>query len=307
MFRQVLGALFEGLRARPPRRRAPVLRAVGVALVLSLGGCAWLIEKQHALALRPTPGHPADFNGLRSGDERWLVPVDGSGNGTQQLSLWWLPNADPAAPKLLYLHGTFRNLSYNLPKIEALREAGFSVVAVDYRGWGDSTPIIPSEATIVADAWRAWDELARRQPDPRRRVIYGHSMGGTIAVRLASELAYGRDYGALALESTFTSLPDVAAAAGFWGRVGAALTTMEFDARSRIGAVDAPVWILHGARDRTVPVDLGRQLRDAAPPGVRWIEFPDGSHSRLHSEFPQQYRQTFGELIGQLPPPHPVR
>jgi len=284
-----------------------LLRAAVLLLALSLAGCAWLIEKQHELALRPTPGQPADFNGLRSGDRRWLVPVDGSGNGTQQLSLWWLPNADPTAPALLYLHGTFRNLYQNLPKIDALREAGFSIVAVDYRGWGDSTPIIPSEETIVADAWRAWDELARRQPDPSRRVIYGHSMGGTIAVRLASELSYGRDFGALAIESTFTSLPDVAAAAGFWGRVGATLTTMEFDARSRIGAVDAPVWILHGGRDRTVPVDLGRQLRDAARPGVHWVEFPDGSHSRLHSQFPELYRQTFHELIGQLSPPAAAR
>jgi hypothetical protein len=296
--RGAAGRLLARLRQPAPQ----ALRAIGLALLLSLAGCAWLVEKQHELALRPTPGHPTDFKGLRDGDARWLVPVDGGGNGTQQLSLWWLPNADPAAPALLYLHGTFRSLSYNLPKIEALRDAGFSVLAVDYRGWGDSTPIIPSEATIVADAWRAWDELARRQPDPRRRVIYGHSMGGTIAVRLASELAYGRDYGALAIESTFTRVPDVAAAAGFWGRVGAALTTMEFDARSRIGEVDAPVWILHGTKDRTVPVDLGRQLHAAARPGARWVEFPDGSHSRLHSEFPQQYRQTFIELIGQLPP-----
>jgi pimeloyl-ACP methyl ester carboxylesterase len=278
------------------------LRTACLLLSLSLSGCAWLIDKQHELALRPTPGQPADFDGLRTGDERTLVPVDGA-NGTQQLSLWWLPHADPGAPTLLYLHGSFRNLYYNRPKIEALRDAGFSIVAVDYRGWGDSTPIVPSEATIVTDAWRAWDELARRQPDPRRRVIYGHSMGGAIAVRLASELRHGSDYGALALESTFTSLPDLAASAGFWGRVGAALTTMEFDARSRIGAVDAPVWMLHGAKDRTVPVELGRQLRDAARPGVRWIEFPDGSHSRLHSESPQAYRQAFRELIGRLPPP----
>jgi len=270
--------------------------------VLSLTSCAWLIDKQHELALRPTPGQPADFNGLRSGAERRLVPVDGAG-GTQQLALWWLPNADPAAPTLLYLHGTFRNLYQNLPKIEALRDAGFSIVAVDYRGWGDSTPIIPSEATIVADAWRAWGELVRRQPDPAKRVIYGHSMGGTVAVALASKLHYRRDYGALALESTFTRLPDVAAVAGFWGRVGAALTTMEFDAASRIGAVDAPVWMLHGAKDHTVPVELGRQLRDAARPGVHWVEFADGTHSRLHSQYPQHYQQTFHELIEQLSRP----
>jgi pimeloyl-ACP methyl ester carboxylesterase len=281
------------------------LCAAGLVLAMSLAGCAWLDEKQHALALRPTPAQPTDSAGLRTGDTRLLVPVTERGQ-VEQLSLWWLPHPDPAAPTLLYLHGTFRNLYRNLPKIDALREAGFSIVAVDYRGWGDSTAIIPTEATIVADAWRAWQELVQRQPDPRRRVIFGHSMGGSVAVILASQLHYGKDYGALALESTFTNIPDVAAAAGFWGRIGAMLTTLRFDAGSRIGAVDAPVWMLHGADDRTVPVEVGRKLRDAAPPGVHWVEVPGGDHSRLHSQAPEVYQRTFRELIGQLAEPSAV-
>ncbi|MGS0758984.1 alpha/beta hydrolase, partial [Roseateles sp. GG27B] len=77
--------------------------------------------------------------------------------------------------------GTLRSLYYNLPKIEALRDAGFAVLAVDYRGWGDSTAIIPSEATIAADVKTAWAELKRRQPVASQRVIFGHSMGGAAA------------------------------------------------------------------------------------------------------------------------------
>ena len=301
-----MDAAVEATSARRSPATARGLRIAVLALLVSLAGCAWLDEKQHALALRPTPGQPDGFAGLRSGDERLLVPVT-EGAQVHQLALWWLPHGDPAAPTLLYLHGTFRNLYRNLPKIDALRDAGFSIVAVDYRGWGDSTAIVPTEATIVADAWRAWQELVRRQPDPRRRVIFGHSMGGAVAVMLASQLRHGSDYGALALESTFTSIPDVAATAGFWGRVGAALTTLRFDARSRIGSVDAPVWMLHGERDRTVPIEVGRLLRDAAPPGVRWVEVPGGSHSRLHSEAPQAYQGAFRELIEQLHEPSAIR
>ena len=284
------------------RRAARVgWRAAAVLLVLALSGCAWLIDKQHALALRPTPGKPANFSGLRTGDEKMLVAV-GEDVRPQRLAIWWLPHPDPRAPTLLYLHGSFRNLYQNLPKIDALREAGFAIVAVDYRGWGDSTPIVPSEATIVADARRAWQEVLVREPDPGRRVIYGHSMGGTVAVLLASELRHREDYAALAIESTFTNLPELAASAGFWGRVGASLTTMRFDALERIGDVDAPIWMLHGTADRTVPVALGRRLRDAAPPGVRWIEFEGGSHSRLHSQegIAPRYQATFRELIASL-------
>ena len=284
----------------------PCVRWLGVLvtallLVTSLPGCAWLDTKQRMLALRPTPGHPENFTSLRPGDVRFLLPIATGSEDIELLSLWWLPHRDPEAPTLLYLHGTFRNLYKNYPKIEVLREAGFSVVAVDYRGWGDSTPIVPSEETIHTDAREAWAHVVRMQPDPAKRVIYGHSLGGAVAVDLASQLHYGSDYAALAIESTFSSLPDVAAAAGFWGRFGASVTTLEFDAAAKIGRVDAPVLMLHGAADRTVPVELGRRLRDAARPGVRWIEVPGGSHSMLHSEAGDAYKQAFRDLLKPRP------
>ena len=271
-------------------------------LLPTLPGCAWLTDKQSTLALRPTAGRPAglppDVQLFRPRDERFALPQAIAGQvSPDQVALWWLPHADPQAPTLLYLHGTFRNLYQNLSKIDALREAGFSIVAVDYRGWGDSTPITPTEATINADARLAWAEVQRRQPVPGRRVIFGHSMGGAVAVSLASNLLQGSDYGALALESTFTRLPDVAAEAGFWGRIAAGLTTLEFNSLAKIKRVDAPILMLHGDADRTVPIALGRRLRDAAPPGVRWLEVPGGTHSQLHSQAPEIYRRAFAELM----------
>ena len=282
-----------------------------LALATQLAGCAWLELKQRQWALRPTPGRPAqlppDAELFRPGDVRTLVPVPGADSAdqssTEQLALWWLPHANPNAPALLYLHGTFRNLYLNLPKIDALRAAGFSVLAVDYRGWGDSTPIIPSEESITADAARAWAEMQRRQPVATRRVIFGHSMGGAVAVRLAGTLHGGTDYGALVVESTFTRIADIAAEAGFWGRRLAGVTTLEFDSIGRIGRIDAPLWILHGDADRTVPIRLGRRLRDAAPPGTHWVEVPGGTHSRLHSDAAELYRRTFADVIRALATP----
>lgn len=300
-----------GSRAAAVRRalRLPLLALVLALMGPGLTGCAWLEQRQREIALRPSPTQPAHVDaaaGLwRDGDMRETLQLPGG----QQLALWWLPARaaggapDADAPALLYLHGTFRNLYQNAPKIAALREAGFAVLAVDYRGWGDSTALVPDEETIHADALRAWAELVRRQPQAARRVIYGHSMGGAVAVRLASTLQGGRDYAALVLESTFTRMPDVAAEAGFLGRIGAAVTTLQFDALSRIGRIDAPILMLHGDADRTVPVQLGRRLRDAAPPArVRWIEFPGGSHSRLQSEQPAAYQQALAGLIAGLPP-----
>lgn len=273
--------------------------------VAGLSGCAWLDTLQRQLALRPTaaPAGAAAVVRWRAGDQR-LMQASATAPA-ERLALWWLPHADPAAPALLYLHGTLRTLYGNAPKIEVLREAGFSVLAVDYRGWGDSTAIVPSEASIVADAWQAWAELVRRAPQPGRRVIFGHSMGSAVAVTLASQLRHGQDYGALALEAAFNRLPDVAAAAGFWGRIGAALTTLEFDSAAKLARVDAPIWMLHGTADATVPIALGQRLRSAAPAGVHWVEFPGGSHSRLHQDDPVRYLQAFRSLQTALPAPFP--
>ena len=315
---------------RPRARRWWMSRAallLGVLLGTGLlQGCAWLDAKQRTIALRPTPGRPAnaapDEQLFRAGDERWQVemPVASGAwpkGGTEPLTLWWLPHADAAAPTLLYLHGTFRNLYGNLPKIDALRAAGFAVLAVDYRGWGDSAPIVPSEETITADAVRAWEELKRRQPLPGRRVIFGHSMGGSVAVRLASGLkgsgpqrdhAAGpartdADYGAVVLESTFTRINDVASEAGFLGNVMSLFSTLDFDSLTRVGRIDGPVWMLHGDADTTVPVTLGRRLRNAVPPAslARWVEVPGGNHSWLHRDAKELYQRTFADLIQSLP------
>ena len=272
-------------------------------MAVSVSGCAWVDSKQRQLVYRPTRGQPADFAGLRPGDQSFLVELPQAGvTSPDRLQLWSMPNEDVQAPTLLYLHGTFRNLYQNLRKVEALREAGFSVVAVEYRGWGDSTPILPSEETIYIDANVAWAELVRRQPDPLKRVVFGHSMGSGVAVELASRMHIGTDYGGLILESSFTRLPDIAKAAGVMGTIASWFSTQEFHSLEKIGKVDAPILMMHGTADRTVPIALGRSLYDAAPKmkGSEWVEFPGGSHSALDRDSPELYRRAVHGFIEQM-------
>ena len=278
--------------------RRPASIVCTLMLVTSLSGCVWLDMKERQLVLRPTPGRPADFEGLRAGDVTYAVAS--TLGAADQIQMWWLPHAHPNAPTLLYLHGTFRNLYQNIQKINALREAGFAVLAVDYRGWGDSTPIVPSEASIYADANVAWAELIKRQPNPTLRVIYGHSMGGGVAVELAHTKRAGTDYGALILESTFSRWPDVGAANGALGTVLSWFSSQRFASIEKIASVDAPILMLHGTADNTVPIALGRRLFAAAPKGAQMIEIEGGSHSNIQREAPAVYQQAMRRLISKL-------
>ena len=256
------------------------LRLCIVFSLLSTSGCAWLDARQRQMIYRPTQGEPASFAGLRPGNERYVVPVPAA-DAPQRIAMWWLPHADKNAPTLLYFHGTFFTLFQNLHKIEALREAGFSVLAVDYRGWGVSTPITPSEQSILQDADVAWIELQRREPRAARRVIYGHSMGSAVAVDVASRLHANTDYGALILESAFTSFADVARASGFLTQFLAQFNHERFDSLAKIARVQAPLLMIHGSQDPIIPLSLAKKLFAAAHSPKQWLTIEGGEHTDL--------------------------
>ncbi len=298
------------------------------ALAGATSGCAWLDVKQRQAIYRPTPGVPASFTGLRAGDERYFVDVPPSRKNEmkglerrvemtrpatitttitttntdtpQRIEIWWLPHADANAPTLLYFHGTFRNLYENVRKIESLRAAGFAVLAVDYRGWGLSTPITPSEQTILQDADVAWAELQRREPRPAQRVLYGHSMGSGVAVDLASRLRAGSDYGGLILESALSSFGDVAREAGLMARLVAGFLALAGEQRfasiDKISKVTAPLLMIHGSGDTTIPARLGKNLYDAANAPKQWLVIEGAAHSDVDAVGKVQYQAVLQEF-----------
>ncbi len=252
----------------------------------------------------------ADWQPITTRDEAlWLdlppasvdAPADAQGGATaQRLRALWIPAADPAAPRVLYLHGTFRNVFFNRPKIAAIHAAGFSVLAIDYRGWGESTNLLPSEQSIMEDAEVAWAELTRRAPKPDSRVIFGHSMGSGVAVELALRHREPLAYGALVVESGMTSMPEMVRDYGAVGVLLAPLVTQQFASIEKIGSISAPKWFLSGTADKTVPPQQTRRLYDAAS-GVKHIEmFEGGSHSGLHREFEQRYQAIWRDVAASL-------
>jgi uncharacterized protein len=284
-------------------------RSLLLCLVITLMSCAWLDNKQRQIIYRPTPSAEAEFVGQRPGDRRYFLEVQEPTSNTlpsQRIEMWWLPHADKAAPTLLYFHGTYRHLTQNLPKINALREAGFAVLAVEYRGWGQSSPIIPSEKSILRDAQLAFEELQRLEPRANQRVIYGHSMGSGVAVGVVSKLQDASSVGGMILESAFTSFPDIAGQVGWWGRLLSAFNRERFSSIDKINQVKVPLLMIHGKLDTTVQAVLGRKLFDAASEPKQWLLIENGKHSDLHTAGAAAYQEGIEDfkkrhILGKTP------
>ena len=227
------------------------------------------------------------------------------GHGSEQVTVIRVPAVaemgDGVEVRVLYLHGTFRHAFRNLPKTSPMTAAGMEVFVPDYRGWGVSSPLVPSEATIHQDAWAVWQALQPLPPKnaqgkPVRWVIYGHSMGSAVAVDLAARLKRQDAYCALVLESSFTNFLDVAyEAAGRLGRWLARMGSQRMAADALIGEVAPPVWFLHGESDTTVPMRLGRRLFDLAPEPKYWAQWPLG-HSDLHTDETGRYAGVWRDI-----------
>ncbi|HQR57103.1 MAG TPA: alpha/beta fold hydrolase [Burkholderiaceae bacterium] len=239
------------------------LAAIAVALIGlgTVAGCTSLDEWQRQAIFNPARDNPRWFAEPLDGTEEYDVRL---ANG-DTLHFWYVPQKDSAgAPTVLYLHGARWNMNGSVFRIARWHDLGFNVLAVDYRGFGRSTEILPSEATAGEDTRAAFDELVRRQPDATRRYVYGHSLGGALAIDLASQLPADQLRG-LIVEATFTSIPDLVKGMR-WGWVpGIGLVvTQRFDSSARIEKVTVPLLILHGTADNVVPHTMADELYQRA-------------------------------------------
>jgi alpha-beta hydrolase superfamily lysophospholipase len=284
---------------RPTARR---LIAAVAALLLIGGlqiGCATLDERQREWIFQPSdrswPGGAYAAEGM---DEVWIdYRPDGLAADAAAVRLHglWLDAPQPAAPVLLYLHGARWDVRSSAHRMRRLQGLGFAVLGIDYRGFGRSTRALPSEETALEDARAAWEWIASTHPQ-RARYVFGHSLGGAIAVDLASRV--GDEAQGLIVEGGFTSIPDVVRQFEWgWLPVGP-LITQRFDAGARIASVRAPVLVVHGSADRLIPSVLGRSLYERANSPKRFVLVDGGSHHNANAIGMSQVRDAVAELFG---------
>ena len=212
----------------------------------------------------------------------------------QKLHAWWLKGDRPDAPAVLYLHGARWNLTGSVTRIDRWRQLGFAVLAVDYRGFGQSSDVAPTEAYAYEDAEAAWQHLTKLAAG-RRHFVVGHSLGGAIAAELARRHP---EAAGLVLEATFTSVADMVGESS-WGFLPIGLIlTQKFDTLAKLSEVKVPVLVAHGTRDSIVPFAMGERLYGAAPAPKRFIKVEGAGHHNLSGAGFEQYRVALAELFG---------
>jgi fermentation-respiration switch protein FrsA (DUF1100 family) len=264
------------------------LALAAVAVYAAVGLAAYLGQRKLMYFPDTARTAPAEA-GLAGVAERVLDTSDG------HRVIAWYGKAEPGRPTLLYFHGNGGSLAIRAPRIARFMAEGWGVYMMTYRGYGGSTGS-PSEAANVADARLAYAALLKEGVPPSSIIAYGESLGSGIAVRIAAELPVA----GVILDAPYTSIVDLAAQAYPFLPVRLFLID-RYDSRRYIGAIKAPLLILHGARDEVIPVEMGRELARLAPQPKRLAVFPNGHHSDLYlngNDAIDAVRSWIGELGG---------
>ncbi len=178
----------------------------------------------------------------------------------ERVAGWFVPARAPRRGTLLFCHGNAGNVGDRLDSISTFVGFGLDVLIFDYEGYGASTGR-PSEEAFVRDARAVWRHLVDdRAIPPREIVVFGRSLGGGAATALAAEV----DCAGLAIESTFTSVADLAAELYPSWLVPRRLVRHRFENAERIRRFVRPLLIAHSPDDELVPFRHAERLFEVA-------------------------------------------
>jgi len=207
-----------------------------------------------------------------------------------KLSGWFIPS-DNAKGVILFCHGNAGNISHRLESIQIFHRLRLDVFIFDYRGYGESEGK-PTEYGTYEDAKAAWKYLIEvRQVIPNQLIVFGRSLGGAVA----SWLAQSQKPGGLILESTFTSLGDVAATLYPYLPVRL-LLRFEYNTAEYLGRVDCPVLVIHSCDDEIMPFGHGHQLFEMAREPKKFIEI-SGTHNEGFITSGRKYEEGLNSFI----------
>jgi hypothetical protein len=250
------------------------LLATGFGLYLA--GLAIIALGQRKLMYFPYAREAAPASiGLPRAEVLHLRTDDG-----ETLVAWFIAPA-PGRPLILYFHGNANGLGQLGPRFRQLTATGAGVLGVEYRGYAGSTGS-PSEDGLLRDGEAAYAEAMALGFAPASIVAIGESLGSGVAVDLASR----RPVGAVVLDAPYSATVDVAQ----WRFPIFPVRWLmrdQFRSDQKIGKVSAPVLIVHGTADRTIPIRFGEKLFALANQPKKFIRLDGVGHPALESAFPE--------------------
>lgn len=286
-----------------PRPNKIVLRIcvglIGLAGIAYLSACTYIwMQQAHFIFMpeREIKRTPADYH--LAFEDLYLEIASESGR-VERIHCWWIPADHPSDKYLIYLHGSALNIGANVSHARRFKELGFSVLLISYRGYGQSDGDFPTEAQLYADAEAAWSYLIKQKKlNPGDIFIYGHSLGGAIAINLA--ISHPEAKG-LIVEATFTSIADMGRRYKSYRLLPVELITHQrFDSINKVNRLQVPVLFIHGTDDRTVPPEMSRQLYQRTTSSKQLTLISGGGHNNSASVGGDTYLNAVRDFISSL-------
>ncbi len=207
-----------------------------------------------------------------------------------KLNGWWIPAKNPRAT-LLFCHGNAGNIGDRLELIGLFNEMDLDIFIFDYRGFGKSKRF-PNEQGTYLDALAAYNFLMQAKGVAEDKVIlFGKSLGGNIAIDLATRIKAA----VLISDSAFTST--VAVGKEIYPFLPIRLfVTQRYDAISKIGMAKLPKLIIHSKEDEIIPFHHGAELYEAASEPKEFFVM-EGTHNEAFFTFRSKYKEGIKDFL----------
>ncbi len=264
-----------------------------------LTACLYLLLRQKYFIFKPPVAirtTPAAFN--LDYQDVWLPVTTASGH-INHIHGWWVPAASLEAPVWLFLHGNGSTIGDEVKRAFWFHQLGFSCLLIDYRGYGRSKSKFPTESSVYEDVVAAWNDLTRvRHIPPERIFVYGHSLGGAIAIELASRHP---EIAGLVVEGSFTTMRSMVD--HLYRHFGIfpvdLLLHQQFNSLNKVRSLAMPVLFIHGTADEIIPADMSQTLFEAASEPKKLLLIPDAGHHDVGELGGEQYFQAIRWVVEQ--------